>query len=56
MLTVRVTAGHDLAERLRPVLDADPTVCDLAVLLLTVAFFATVALVARRHGSSGGAR
>lgn len=31
MLTVRVTAGHDLAERLRPVLDADPTVCDLAV-------------------------
>ena len=31
MLSVRVTAGHDLVERLRPVLDADPTVCDLAV-------------------------
>lgn len=29
---------------------------DLAYLLLTVAFFAAVALVARRHGSSGGNR
>ncbi len=29
---------------------------DVAYLLLTVAFFAAVALVARRHGSSGGAR
>jgi hypothetical protein len=29
---------------------------DLAYLFLTVAFFAAVALVARRHGSSGGTR
>jgi hypothetical protein len=27
---------------------------DLAYILLTVVFFATVGLVARRHGSSGG--
>ena len=31
MLTVRVTADHDLAVRLRDELDLEPTVCDLAL-------------------------